>query len=121
MATPLFTATPALTGSYNPSMADTFSWLPMDGAGRTLFARAVYDVSGSGGNGFNLVSPSAISTGLYSSIQVLSACKISGLTATNVTTATVQSLTAIELPINFTFSAVIQGISLQYGTVIAYK
>lgn len=48
-------------------------------------------------------------------------CRISGLTATNVSTATVQTLTAIELPVNFTFSAVIQGISLTYGRVIAYK
>lgn len=125
MATPIFTTTPALTSTYNPSMADTFSWVPMAGADRPLFARAVYVVgggSGAGGsNGFDLVSPSAISTGPYSSIQVLSACKISGLTATNVSTATIQSLTAIEFPVNFTFSAVIQGISLTYGQVIAYK
>ena len=125
MATPIFTTTPALTSTYNPGIAETFSWVPMDGAGRPLYARAVYVVGGGsaagGGNGFDLVSPIAVSTGPYSSIQVLSACKISGLTATNVTTSTVQTLTAIELPINFTFSAVIQGISLTYGRVIAYK
>ena len=125
MATPIFTSTPALTATYNPGMADTFSWVPMDGAGRALFARAVYVVGGGsgsgGGNGFDIVSPTAVSTGPYSSIQVLSACRISGLTATNVSTSTVQTLTGIELPINYTFSAVIQGISLSYGRVIAYK
>jgi hypothetical protein len=125
MATPIFTTTPALTSTYNPGMADTFSWVPMDGAGRPLYARAVYVVGGGsgagGGNGFDLVSPTAISTGPYSSIQVLSACRISGLTATNVSTTTVQTLTGIELPVNFTFSAVIRGISLTYGRVIAYK
>lgn len=121
MATPIFTTTPALTSTYNPSMADTFSWVPMEGAGRPLFARAVYDVSRAGGNGFDFVVPSSIFTGPYSSIQVVSACRISGLTATNVSTTTVQNLTAYDLPANFTFSAVIRGISLSYGTVIAYK
>lgn len=125
MATPIFTTTPALTATYNPGMADTFSWIPMDGAGRPLFARAVYVVGGGsgsgGGNGFDFVVPSSIYTGPYSSVQVVSACKISGLTATGVSTTTVQNLTAYDLPANFSFSAVIQGIKLQYGTVIAYK
>ena len=125
MATPIFTATPALTSTYNPGMADTFSWIPMAGADRSLFARAVYVVGGGssagGANGFDFVVPSSIYTGPYSSVQVVSACKISGLTATGVSTTTVQNLTAYDLPANFSFSAVIQGIRLQYGTVIAYK
>lgn len=125
MATPVFTATPALTSTYNPSMADTFSWVPMEGAGRPLFARAVYVVgggSGAGGaNGFDFVVPSSVYTGPYSSIQVVSACRISGLTATGVSTTTVQNLTAYTLPADFSFTATIQGISLQSGTVIAYK
>lgn len=123
MATPIFTTTPALTATYNPGMAETFSWVPMEGAGRPLFAKAAYIVGGTtgDGNGFDIISPTAISTGPYSSITVLSACRISGLTATNVSTATVQTLTAIELPVSFQFSAVIQGISLAYGRVFAYK
>ena len=123
MATPVFTATPALTATYNPSMADTFSWVPMEGASRTLFARAVYVVGGGAGgaNGFDFVVPSSVYTGPYSSIQVVSACRISGLTATGVSTTTVQNLTAYTLPADFSFSATIRGISLQAGTVIAYK
>ena len=123
MATPVFTATPALTSTYNPSMADTFSWVPMEGAGRALFARAVYVVGGGAGgaNGFDFVVPTSIYTGPYSSIQVVSACRISGLTATGVSTTTVQNLTAYTLPADFSFTATIQGISLQSGTVIAYK
>jgi hypothetical protein len=42
MATPLLTATPGSPPTYNPSMADTFSWIPVEGAGRPLFARATY-------------------------------------------------------------------------------
>lgn len=42
MTTPLLTATPSAPPTYNPSMADTFSWVPVEGAGRPLFARATY-------------------------------------------------------------------------------
>jgi hypothetical protein len=51
--TPLLTATPASPPTYNVGMAETFSWVPVEGAGRPLFARAVYNVnsSGSGGGG----------------------------------------------------------------------
>ena len=123
MATPVFTLTPALSTTYNPSMADTFSWVPMEGAGRHLYARAVYVVGGGSGgaNGFDFVVPSSVYTGPYSSIQVLSACRIAGLTATGVSTTTVQNLTAYTLPADFTLAATIRGISLQSGTVIAYK
>jgi hypothetical protein len=126
MATPIFTTTPALTATYNPGMADTFSWIPMEGAGRPLFARAVYVVGGGGAgaggaNGFDFVVPSSIYTGPYSSVQVVSACRITGLTATGVSTTTVQNLTAYTLPADFAFTANIQGIRLQFGTVIAYK
>jgi len=39
---PLLTATPTAPPTYNPSMADTFSWVPIEGAGRALYARATY-------------------------------------------------------------------------------
>lgn len=42
MATPILTTTPGLTAHYNVGMAETFSWVPMEGAGRPLFARATY-------------------------------------------------------------------------------
>lgn len=51
MATPILTATPANPPTYNPSMADTFSWIPVEGAGRTLFAQAVYLVGSDAGAG----------------------------------------------------------------------
>jgi len=43
--TPLLTATPGTPVTYNPSMADTYSWVPVEGAGRPLFAQAVYPVN----------------------------------------------------------------------------
>lgn len=42
MATPLLTATPGTPPTYNPAMAETFSWIPVEGAGRPLFAQATY-------------------------------------------------------------------------------
>ncbi|NDB82886.1 MAG: hypothetical protein EB127_09120 [Alphaproteobacteria bacterium] len=43
--TPLLTATPGTPVTYNPSMADTFSWVPVEGAGRPLYAQAVYPIN----------------------------------------------------------------------------
>lgn len=40
--TPKLTATPGTPVTYNPSMADTFSWVPVEGAERPLFARASF-------------------------------------------------------------------------------
>lgn len=39
---PLLTATPTAPPTYNVGMAETFSWVPVEGAGRPLFARATY-------------------------------------------------------------------------------
>ena len=39
---PLLTATPTTPPTYNVGMAETFSWVPVEGAGRPLFARATY-------------------------------------------------------------------------------
>jgi hypothetical protein len=56
--------------------------------------------------------------GTFSSIQVISACRFTGLTATNSTTS---KLSAFDLPANFTFNGPITNFTLQYGAVIAYK
>ena len=39
---PTLTATPSVPPTYNTGMAETFSWVPVEGAGRPLFARAGY-------------------------------------------------------------------------------
>jgi hypothetical protein len=46
MLMPLLTATPGALPTYNPSMAETFSWIPVEGAGRPLFAQASYIANG---------------------------------------------------------------------------
>ena len=45
MFTPILSVVPGQSLSYNPSMADTFSWVPIAGAGRGLFAQAVYPIN----------------------------------------------------------------------------
>jgi hypothetical protein len=150
MATPLLTATPTANPTYNPSMADTFSWVPVEGAGRPLFARATYlanpqDISISlsannlvvnadevesllrntntllnvissrlddqlGQSGFDfIVGGQTASSGPYTTVQVISTCRIAGLTATN---STVGTLTAFELPQTFTFNGPITRLTL---------
>jgi len=144
MATPLLTATPAAPPTYNPSMADTFSWVPVEGAGRPLFARATYltnasDISISlsasdlnlnidevedllkaqlGQSGFVFLTPGTTATGNFTTVQVISTCRIATIAATN---STVGSLTAFELPQTFSFNGPITSISLSYGAAIVYK
>lgn len=145
MLTPLLTSTPGTPPTYNPSMADTFSWVPMEGAGRPLYARATYlanasDISVSlsagemninvadvenllkaqlGQQGFDfIIGGETASSGPYTTVQIVSTCRISGLTATN---STVGSLTAFELPANFILNGPITAVTLQYGAAVVYK
>ena len=145
MATPLLTATPTVPPTYNPSMADTFSWVPIEGAGRPLFARATYlanasDVSVSlsagdlnvniedvenllkaqlGQQGFDfIVGGGTANTGPYTTVQIASAAKISAISAGS---STIGQLTSFELPVNFSFNGFITSISLAYGAAFVYK
>ena len=45
LLTPILSTTPGQPLSYNPSLAETFSWVPIAGAGRGLFAQAVYPIN----------------------------------------------------------------------------
>ena len=40
--TPVLTATPSAPPTYNNGMAETFSWIPIEGADRPLYAKATY-------------------------------------------------------------------------------
>ena len=148
--TPLLCATPGAPVTYNPSMAETFSWVPVEGAGRPLYAQASYLVGGAdinidvasieantdeleakldltnsllsaqlGQSGFVFLTGGASAiTGSFSTFQVVSACKIASITATNSST---NGLTEYELPVNFSFSGPITEISLTYGAALVYK
>lgn len=71
-----------------------------------------------GQNGFDFVVGASPVFGSYTSLQVLSACQFTALTATNTTVGT---LTNFEIPQGFTLFAPFKGVQLTYGSVIAYK
>lgn len=72
-----------------------------------------------GQSGFVFVEPSdGVVPGTFTTIQVISACKIASIVATNSDTS---GIINYELPVNFSFNGPITSISLTYGAVIAYK
>jgi hypothetical protein len=72
-----------------------------------------------GQSGFDfIIGGQTASSGPYTTIQIISAARISSIAATN---STVGSLTAFELPQTFTFNGPITSITLQYGAAIVYK
>lgn len=119
----MITLTPILTGGVpNPNVSYNNAWIPVNNGGdRPFFAQATYDVtteSTLGQSGFVFITGGETIDGQFSSIQVLSACKISELSANN---TTVGSLYDFELPTNFVLYGPISKITLSYGAAIAYR
>ena len=72
-----------------------------------------------GQRGFDfIIGGQTASSGPYTTVQIASASKISAIAATN---SSIGSLTAFELPINFSFNGPITSITLQYGAAFVYK
>ena len=114
---------PILTGGVpNPNVSFNNAWIPVSNDGsRPFFAQAVYDVtteSTLGQSGFVFLVGGESAYGQFSTVQVVSACKISGLSANN---TSVGSLYNFELPVNFIFYGPITALTLQYGAVIVYR
>jgi len=158
MATPSLVPTPGDPVTYSVGQAETFSWVPVTGAGRPLYARATYlanasDISVSlsagelnvnledieslvtasnnklttvanllsaqlGQSGFVAIQGGESASGQFSTVQVICACKIDSIAATN---STIGPLTALELPVGLTFNGPITNITLAYGAAIVYK
>jgi hypothetical protein len=72
---PILASTPGNPVSYNPNIAETFSWIPIQGAGRELYAKATYDVNYAAETGQNGASyftgNSVLSTGQWYAIQFI--------------------------------------------------
>lgn len=105
----------------NPNVGFNYSWVSIGNPSRTLYAQAVYSVNSDGINpssGSVFVDTSATQTGNFTMFKVVSACKFTGLTGTNVT---VGNLSAYELPQQFEFKGQFTQFSLRYGAIIAYK
>lgn len=144
MGTPSLVPTPGDPVTYSVGQAETFSWVPITGAGRPLYARATYlanasDISVSlsadslninltdvenllkaqlGQSGFVAIRGGESASGTFTTVQVISTCRISSMAATN---STIGALTAFELPQGFSFNGPITNITLSYGAAIVYK
>jgi len=119
----MITLTPNLTSeNINPNVGYNNAWIPISNDGsRQFFAQAVYDVtteSTLGQSGFVFLTGGQSAFGEFSSVQVISACRISALSANN---STIGFLTNFELSSGFTLYGPILGITLSYGAVIVYK
>ncbi len=126
---PQLCSTPGTPVTYNPALAETFSWIPINNdIDRPLFAKAVYSVNRNsqlGQDGFDFIGPGTTWVKNYNAIQTIVSTLIKDITATNSylgdgTTST-SHLTATILPANFTLYGPIKGVSLQFGAVIGYK
>lgn len=119
----MITLTPNLTsGVPNPNVSFNNAWIPVSNDGsRPFFAQAVYDVtteSTLGQSGFIFLVGGESAWGEFSTVQVVSACKIAALSANN---TSVGSLYNFELPSSFSFNGPINGITLTYGAIILYR
>jgi hypothetical protein len=133
--TPILTSTPGAPVTYNPNIAETFSWIPIEGAGRPLYSKASYLVNTAeitdviyelinvlrqkeNDNGFDFVDDTDVHSDNYQTLKVIADCKIVGLTADN---SSVGNLSAYELPQGFELNGQIYNFQLAYGAVLAYK
>ena len=134
-------ADPLYYPDFKGSAAENFSYIPVGDPTRPLFAQAVYIVNPSDiasapistnstitslvstvevnlTSGFDFFADNKHHAGNYTSLQVVSACLLAGLTATN---TNIYNLTAFPLPQTLVIEATIQAVRLTYGSVIMYK
>jgi hypothetical protein len=116
---PLLTATPGSPVTYNPNIAETYSWIPVLGAGRDLFAKATYDVTQNAlsQNGATLFTGTTLSAGSWSRIDALATASVT-VTATNWDG---DVPTTFSLAAGATVYGIFRAIKLASGSVIAYK
>lgn len=119
----MITLSPILTGAAPVSnVGFNHAWIPVGNDGdRPLFAQATYDVtteSTLGQSGFVFLTGGQTANGEFSTVQILSACKISALSANN---STIGGLLNYELPSGFSFNGPITTITLEYGAAFVYK
>lgn len=110
---PLITSAPQ---NYNPSMAETYSWVPMSNNERPLFAKAVYPVHNSAG--VTVGTNGNTYYGNWRSILCAGATTFSALTALN----SDGSLTGTSFPAGTVIEVPVKGFAISAGgPVIAQK
>jgi hypothetical protein len=114
---PSITATPGNPPTYNPNIAETFSWIPVNTSQRTLFAKAVYSVDTPNQNGFVLTADTSTIVGNFCAIKMITNTTFTGITADNSSLPTL----AVTFPANFVLEGPITAYKLATGAVIASK
>jgi hypothetical protein len=89
MATPDLSLVPALSTTYNVGMAETFSWVPMQGLDRPLFARATY-----------LANASDISVSLSANDIVLNIDEVEDLLKESITLLNALTAKSVDIDVN---------------------
>lgn len=115
---PVLTSTPANPVVYNPNIAETYSWIPIDTQGnRPLYAKAMFDTSYK--NCFGLAGLNILTAGKYTSgyVGVRTAASTTILSLTTVNNIFNGTL---GLPADFVIYGLIKGIEFTGGPIIAY-
>ncbi len=114
---PTLVATPADPVTYNPNIAESFSWIPVQGAGRQLYAKATYCINNPNQSGFVITTNTATITGDFCAIKMITNATFAGLTADNSSIPTL----AVTFPANFVLEGPIKAYQLASGSVVALK
>ena len=126
---PKLVNTPNQPPNYSPSVAETFSWIPIDNSeDRPLYAKAVYSVNRNnqlGQDGFDFIHVGKVFIEDYNALHTIVPTQIKSLTADNSYlgdgTTALRHLSSTTLPADFLLSGPIHGVELTSGAVIGYK
>jgi len=105
--------------TYNPSMADNYSWMLLNNniSNRQTFAKMVYVVNAQGTQGGSYLTGTNTLTGSFGSIYTVATTVFSGLSGD----AIISGLSGVSIPANVTLTGVFNAIKLTSGAVIAYN
>lgn len=108
---------PSVAPAYNIGIAESNSWIPLSGAPRNIYARAVYVVNAPNQAGFVITNNTNPVYGDFNQIKMITASTFTALTAENSTVVTA----SVTYPAGFVLEGPIKGYTLASGSVVAYK
>ena len=108
---------PSVAPGYNIGIAESNSWIPLSGAPRNIYARAVYVVNTPNQAGFVITNNTSVVYGDFNQIKMITATVFTALTAENSTVVTA----GITFPAGFVLEGPIKGYTLASGSVVASK
>jgi len=116
--------------TYNPGIAETFSWIPVENAYRPMYAKAVYSVNKSdnqGQNGFDFLRAGVLyNTNEYVCIHTITSVTFTELSASNSYMGPIggganTNVFQTAFPADFKLNGTITGVKLGSGAAIGYR